>query len=344
MKKSLLALAALTAFAGVASAQSSVTLFGIVDLAARNVKNAGTPGVSSVSPSGSVTSRLGLRGVEDLGKGMRAEFWLEGDLTADNGMAAGQAWRRKSTVGLVGGFGEVRLGRDYTPDFWNHTVFDPFVTAGVGNSVNTFPALNGVDLVRADNSIGYFLPSGLGGIYGQIMHGMPETGLANTPGNRKVNGFRLGYQSGPINIAVSRASQKIGAPAYERTNFGGSYRIGNLTAMAQYNKGKATGGVDNGFSVDHMLLGGRYTMGKGIAKFSWIRSDGKGAGRNAQDATQWAFGYEYGLSRRTAVYGNYARINNKSQARYSIAGGNTPTAAGNGRNSTGYEFGVRHSF
>jgi predicted porin len=344
MKKSLLALAALTAFAGAASAQSSVTLFGIVDLAARNVKNPGQAGVNTLSPSGSATSRLGLRGVEDLGGGMRAEFWLEGDLTADNGMAAGQAWRRRSTVGLVGGFGEIRLGRDYTPDFWNHTVFDPFATAGVGNSVNTFPALNGVDLVRADNTVGYFLPSGLGGIYGQIQHGFAETGLANTPANRKVNGLRLGYQSGPINVAVARASQKIGAPAYERTNFGASYRIGGLTAMAQYNKGKATGGADNGFSVSHYLLGGRYTMGQGIAKFSYVKSDGKGAGRNAQDATQWAFGYEYGLSRRTAVYGHYARINNKAQARYSIAGGTAATAAGNGRNATGYELGVRHSF
>lgn len=339
MKKSLLALAALTAFAGVASAQSSVTLFGIVDLAARHAKNPGQNGINTLSPNGSATSRLGLRGVEDLGGGMRAEFWLEGDLTADNGMAAGQAWRRKSTVGLVGGFGEVRLGRDYTPDFWNHTVFDPFATAGVGNSVNTFPGLNGTDIVRADNSVGYFLPSGLGGIYGQIMHAFPEG-----PAGRKHNGFRLGYQAGPINVAVSRGTNKIGAPASERTNLGGSFRAGGLTAMAQYNKLKATGGVDNGFSVTHMLLGGRYTMGKGIAKFSWVRSDGKGAGRDQQDATQWAFGYEYGLSRRTAVYGHYARINNKSQARYGIAGGLTATAAGNGRNATGYEFGVRHSF
>jgi predicted porin len=284
MKKSLLALAALTAFAGAASAQSSVTLFGIVDLAARHVKNPGTAGVNTLSPSGSATSRLGLRGVEDLGGGMRAEFWLEGDLTADNGMAAGQTWRRRSTVGLVGGFGEVRLGRDYTPDFWNHTVFDPFATAGVGNSVNTFPSLNGVDLVRADNSIGYFLPSGLGGIYGQYMHGLPETGITQTvpQNNRKVNGVRLGYQSGPINVAVSRATQKIGAPAYERSNLGGSFRTGGLTLMGQYNKGKAIGGADNGFSVSHYLLGGRYTMGQGIVKFSYVKSDGKGANRNNQ--------------------------------------------------------------
>ena len=83
MKKSLLALAALTAFAGVASAQSSVTLFGIVDLAARSVKNH-SGSIKSLSTNGQVSSRLGVRGVEDLGGGLRAGFWIEGDLVGDD--------------------------------------------------------------------------------------------------------------------------------------------------------------------------------------------------------------------------------------------------------------------
>lgn len=337
MKKSLIVLAALTGFAGVAAAQSSVTLFGIVDLAARNVKN-GAGNINSLSPSGSATSRLGLRGVEDLGGGMRAGFWLEGDLTADNGMAAGQSWQRRSTVSLMGGFGEIRLGRDYTPDFWNHTIFDPFATAGVGNSVNTFPSLNGVDIVRANNSIGYHLPN-MGGFYGQIMHAFPE---GTAVGSRRHNGFRLGYAAGPINVAVSHGRNKNGAPAYERTNLGGSYTFGKSNVVFQYNKGKATGGADNGFSVTHMLIGGRFSVGDGIIKASYIRSDGKGAARDSQDATQIALGYEQPLSRRTALFGHYARINNKSQARYTMAGG--PGLSTPGANTTGYEFGVRHSF
>ena len=132
MKKSLLALAALTAFAGVASAQSSVTLFGIVDLSARGVDN-GIGTRSTINQDGNSSSRLGFRGVEDLGGGLKAGFWIEGALSADTGNATGQTWQRRSTVSLMGGFGEIRLGRDYTPTFWNHTVFDPFGTNGVGS-------------------------------------------------------------------------------------------------------------------------------------------------------------------------------------------------------------------
>ena len=93
MKKSLLALAALTAFAGVASAQSSVTVFGVVDVSMRQV-NYGDVDQSQLATDGNSSSRLGFRGVEDLGGGLRAAFHIEGSLVADNGNAAGQTWQR----------------------------------------------------------------------------------------------------------------------------------------------------------------------------------------------------------------------------------------------------------
>ena len=89
MKRSLLALAALTAFAGAASAQSSVTLFGIVDVNARNVKNGSNGDIYNLNTDGNASSRLGFRGVEDLGGGLRAGFWLEAALAADNGTIGG---------------------------------------------------------------------------------------------------------------------------------------------------------------------------------------------------------------------------------------------------------------
>lgn len=337
MKKSLIVLAALTGFAGVASAQSSVTLFGIADLAARNVKNGGGS-INSLSHSGSATTRLGLRGVEDLGGGMRAGFWLEGTLSLDDGNPGGQNWQRRSTISLSGSFGEIRLGRDYTPDFWNHTVFDPFATAGVGNSLNIFtPVNNGFDLVRANNSIGYFLPN-MGGLYGQVMVAAGEG-----PTGRKHTGFRLGYSGGGINVAFSMGRNDAGTAEYDRINLGGSYTFGKSSAVFQYNRGKAKGGTQNGQSTTHYLIGGRFAMGDGIFKASFSRADGKGptAALNARDATQMAIGYEQPLSRRTALFGNYARISNKSGSSASMAGGAANTA---GRNVTGYEFGMRHSF
>src|SRR5258706_15377894 len=136
MKKSLLALAVLGAFAGVASAQSNVTLFGIVDLSAKSVKNGSNDALRTMATDGINSSRLGFRGVEDLGGGMSAGFWLEAGLAADagnlggsNGLAAptngsANTFNRRSTVSLMGGFGELRLGRDYTPAFCDTTGFD----------------------------------------------------------------------------------------------------------------------------------------------------------------------------------------------------------------------------
>ena len=126
MKKSLLALAVLGAFAGVASAQSSVTLYGTIDLSAKYVKNTGSDRRVSLSQDGINSSQLGFKGVEDLGGGLKAGFVLLSGINADTGTANAKFWNRRATVSLMGNFGEVRLGRDYTPTFWNNTIFDAF--------------------------------------------------------------------------------------------------------------------------------------------------------------------------------------------------------------------------
>jgi predicted porin len=157
MKKSLVALAAL-AVAGVASAQSSVTLFGVVDASISGYSNTARDERPTVFPnafgvpvylnqgsvktssrqlanSGYNSSRLGFRGTEDLGGGLAASFWLEAPISNDDGQTGVSTFQRRSTVSLSGGFGELRLGRDYTPTFWNDTVFDPFGTNGVGTNL-----------------------------------------------------------------------------------------------------------------------------------------------------------------------------------------------------------------
>ena len=251
MKKSLLALAALTAFAGAASAQSSVTLFGIVDLAVTSVDNSSAGTVKSLSQDGINSSRLGFRGVEDLGGGLRAGFWLEGALGADTGcggsgtlgaptavptvstavnqatgapivnvnpgpttvsttptqqVCIGQNWQRRSTISLMGNFGEIRLGRDYVATFWNLTTFDPFGTNGVGQALNNISTLGSGSqtTVRASNMVAYFLPA-IGGFYGQfqVAAGEGVTGSAPTSTGNKYFGGRLGYGAGPINAAIA---------------------------------------------------------------------------------------------------------------------------------------------
>src|SRR5450755_1836654 len=88
MKKSLLALAVLGAFAGAASAQSSVTLFGVVDLSGNDIKN-GTAKTYSLQSNQLNSNRLGFRGIEDLGGGLKAGFWLEAGMNNENGNVGG---------------------------------------------------------------------------------------------------------------------------------------------------------------------------------------------------------------------------------------------------------------
>lgn len=240
MNRTLVALAALVA-GGAASAQSSVTLFGVMDAAISyyNVKSAFYSNVPSASPplvspagveksqtalssGGYASSRLGFRGTEDLGGGLAASFWLEAGLSSDNGSVGSGStfFTRRSTVSLSGGFGEVRMGRDYVPTFYNDSVFDPFVTSGVGtNLVSTIGSnlatARGSGLavatdgyLRTNNSISYFLPQGLGGFYGQLQYALHENlKTSDVPGSpskkgRYVGG-RFGYANGPLNVAAA---------------------------------------------------------------------------------------------------------------------------------------------
>ena len=336
MKKTLIALAAVAA-TGAAFAQSSVTLFGIVDLNVRNVKQGGES-LTSMSQDGIASSRLGFRGVEDLGGGMKAGFWLEAGLNPDTGTPAGVQFQRRSTVSLMGGFGEVRLGRDYTPTFWNHTVFDPFGTNGVGSSVNTFTVLGSgaTTLVRANNTLAYFTPN-LGGFGAQIQYAFKETPAANDP--NEYAGIRLTYAAGPLSVALATGTEgsSIETESFKRTNVGASYDFGVAKPMAQYTIGKF-----GSAEVKHLMVGVVAPVGPGNIKASYTRSDYNPAAGNG-DANQIAVGYDYNLSKRTAVYGTYSRLTNKNGG---SSFGLTPNAAAQTANgkSTGIEFGLRHSF
>src|SRR2546425_534831 len=122
MKKLLLAAAAACAVCATAHAQSSVTVFGTLDLGAGHVKN-GAGSVYLLKDNGASTSKIAIKGTEDLGDGLSAIFWLEGQVDPDVGTQGGSngtataMWNRRSTVGMAGKFGEFRLGRDYVPAF-----------------------------------------------------------------------------------------------------------------------------------------------------------------------------------------------------------------------------------
>ena len=345
MKKSLLALATLTAFAGAASAQSSVTLFGVVDAAYGHV-SAGGKSVTGISNSGLNSSRLGFRGTEDIGGGMRAGFWIEGQLTNDDGNAAGLTFQRRSTVSLMGNFGEIRLGRDYTPTFWNTTVYDPFGTNGVGQAltpglISAAGVTTNTTAVRSNNTIGYFLPGNLGGFTGQVQYGFGEV-ASNAPNKGQGNyfGVRVGYAAGPlaVNFATGNVKGVSGASNVKTSNVGASFDLGFIKPMMFWGQEKARSGA----KVTAWELGLTAPIGQGEIRAAYSRYD---VARSANDWNKFAVGYGYNLSKRTQLYSTYARVSNKGAQNKAVSNnGLSAGTAAPGGGSNGYEFGVRHAF
>jgi len=372
MKKSLVALAVLAA-AGAASAQSSVTLFGIVDagIAYTDAKtNLATGGSTKVSQygmmnSGYNSSRLGFRGTEDLGGGLAAGFWLEAPLGVDSGtISNSNFFNRRSTVSLSGGFGEIRLGRDYTPTFWNDTTFDPFGTNGVGTNVINVAHNTLADsalYTRASNSVGYFLPPNLGGFYGQAMYSFEETvqidGAFNSQAGRYA-GARFGYANGPLDVAFAygqaKATDSITTETTVKTaNLGASYDLGVVKLFGELSQVRSETETAAGTTtpkVNGWLFGATAPVGPGLIRAS------VGQARVSQDgadprATKFALGYVHNLSKRTALYATVAHTSNKDGAALATLPSNglngTGFVAGAGneaKGSNGYEFGMRHSF
>ncbi|MBG9389364.1 porin [Caenimonas aquaedulcis] len=365
MKKSLIALAALASFAGVASAQSSVTLFGIVD-ATIAYGHGSVANKTQLTNSGYNSSRLGFRGTEDLGGGMSASFWLEAGLNNDDGQGAatnsnnqasgagaavagrqGLTFNRRSTVSLAGGFGEIRLGRDYTPQFWNLTVFDPFGTNGVGTTQTLNSIITGVTSVRASNTVGYFLPGNLGGFYGQVQYYMGEN-LSNAvdtfvpPRSTKKDGtgmgIRLGFANGPFNVAFATSKTRYAAGDVTQSNIGGQYDFGMAKLQAHYSRDKNDGLVVGGATGKGWLIGGLIPVGAGEIRLAYSRYEVNTVG--TPESKKWALGYVHNLSKRTALYATVARVNNSGGAASALNG----SVTGANTNSSGYDFGVRHSF
>jgi predicted porin len=350
MKKSLLALAVLGGFAGVASAQSSVTLYGTVDLNGRYIKNDGSSKRVSLSQDGINSSQLGFRGVEDLGGGLKASFILLAGVNADTGSANNQFWNRRSTVSLSGGFGEVRLGRDYTPTFWNTTIFDAFGTNGIGDSSGV-KQLAAPNYVRANNSVGYFLPSNIGGVYGQVMAAAGEAAAAG----RYVGG-RVGFAAGPFDVAVAYSQERVLALAgeqYKTFNIGGSYDFGVVKLMGYYSQEKIPTNKDKLFSISAVV-----PLGQGEIHVGGEQSK---LDSNSNKVKKYALGYVYNLSKRTALYATGAIVDNGSASQVTLGSvlPSAPNATGDwsnsgigsatalptaGGKSKGFEAGIRHFF
>lgn len=346
----------LAAFAAApALAQGTATISGVADTAVRSVSNEGLGSVKSAVSGSNATSRLVVRGSEDLGGGLSASFHLEHGFALDTGNPTGGFWDRRSTVSLASkAAGELRLGRDYVPSYIGWSRFDPFSHVGVAGSNNfggsgaqgPIRAAFGTtanSTVRASNSVGYFLPGGLGGFEGQLMVAAGE-GATSANGGHKVIAARFGWAGGPLAVSVARTETETDltvSGTFTDTAIGGTYNVGPGRVHVAWRQFKYFTAKQS-----NLMIAGTYTLGAYQLKASVLEADM--AGRvgatviDANDARQIGLGVVYNLSKRTALYGTFSSIDNEGAATFAVPGG--PAGLAGGKSSKGYELGVRHNF
>ncbi len=293
MKKSLIALAVLATTAGAALAQSSVTLYGRIDTSfgADKLNGVSTTRLYSGNLS---TSRLGFRGTEDLGGGLKAIFGLEGALGTDTGAFGG--FDRQSIVGLSGGFGTIKLGR-------HDTSFDDIRDLSIGSNLwdsefspTKIAYTAGVPdySSRASNQIRYESPS-FGGFTVGLGYALDEDPTIKGD----VSSYNLRYRNGPLDIGIGFQDQKANNREY--TAISGAYHFGVARVSAGYNRAE----IHNGAKADGYSIGVNVPMGSLDFSVGYAYSKAKAAGVTTAKGSALAAGVTYALSKRTRLYGAY---------------------------------------
>ncbi|KQP40762.1 hypothetical protein ASF44_30545 [Pseudorhodoferax sp. Leaf274] len=348
--KKIATLAVLAAASAASFAQSSVTLFGIAD-ATVQVGRGSTDNNVGLGSGGLSTSRIGFRGVEDLGGGLKAGFWLEAGYTLNNGNGQNSnalAFTRRSTVSLMGdSWGEIRLGRDFTAPYNN--LYDAFGDNGVGNILETQDLGLAYGLqTRTSNAVSYFTPKTLGGFFGQVQYyrnGRSQSLASNQDQYGNGYGVRVGYENGPISVGVAygKSDYAVGTtPAFTGTvdsktmNFGGSYDFGVAKLLVSVGQDEGEGaGLDAKTRL--YTVGTTVPVGAGLIRASWTRASQRDSELRAD---KFAVGYVHNLSKRTALYTTFAYLKNKDGSNLALNGSTT----GAGDSSKGLDIGLRHAF
>ena len=359
MKTTNLILAMLGSFAGAAFAQSSsVTIYGIIDqgvsrmddgrstLTFAQVAVIGRPSVWTVRSA--TSSRLGFRGSEDMGGGLKANFQLEhrfmpdtGAVEPRDGASTTVFWNAHSWVGLSGGFGEVRLGRQYVPAFHVAINSDPWsYDYNVGGASGFTRGGNGV--IAAYNGVVYRTPK-LAGFSAEVMVAAGEGGAAvvNAPAGRvgRNEGANVQYSAGPLWAGLGyNNSKQEGTPTKNRYwNLGIAYDFGFVRPIVSYSVGN-NNVAGNPYTRTY-LIGATAPLGQARMKAVAARYDAAvGQNFNAanpflpqltggQNTTKFGLGYEYFLSKRTSAHADVGTAKTEGVSR-----------------TTGVEAGIKHVF
>lgn len=374
MKKTLVTAMAIVA-AGSSLAQSSNTLWGRMDLSYQHI-DMGSATRSGVDNGAYGTSRIGFRGVEDLGGGLSARYALEASIAADNGQVGGGGgfFNRGSSVGLSSStWGSVDIGRQYVPMFWPFLWADdssrwrlspysavqsvqrssftrinaaasPVKTAGSLDAISNGIYSVGISSAYEDNLVVYKSPS-FNGLSGSIAYGL---GAENASDNvnrkdRKVQGANLELKKdwGYVGVGMNAKQGSVVSGETQKLSesmISGMYKVSSsLNVWGNYHTWKLDSAQDLK-GKDHML-GVSYWMPSSMV---WLNYADKSLDNcNNCGSKGFGVGYHYFLSKRTEVYAQYGKTSNQSQSAVGLNGFN-PTSAGQG--VSGYSVGVAHSF
>jgi predicted porin len=382
MKKSLLALAALGTFAGVAHAQSSVTLYGIVDAGFVYNNNAGGKKLYATSAGNLQGDRWGLRGTEDLGGGLKALFVLENGFNAFNGTLGqkGDEFGRQAYVGLSSQFGTVTLGRQYD------SVVDYTGALEVGSQWASFYGAHPGDLDnmnnsnRVNNSIKYASANYSGITFGGLYS---LGGVAGQFNRNQIFSGGVGYAQGPLTLGAAylnvknpnfsgnnsqsstTGSNMSGSTVYsgyasaktqQVISAGGAYTFGPATVGATYSNTQfkdlgqtgvvATGQVTSGSAKFHNAeLNFKYQLTPALllgAAYDYT----KGYGVNNAKYHQGIIGADYFLSKRTDLYidGIYQHASGTDSTGHKAVADINVLSPSSTSNQVAAVVGIRHKF
>lgn len=349
MKKSLLALAVLGAFAGTVSAQTNVTLYGIADvgIGMADIDQPGSDNTVNVFSGVQSSSRFGVRGSEDLGSGLKATFNIETGVNWDTGAASSnsQFWGRRAVVGLAGGFGEVRLGRDYTPGYSAIGTTDVMGLGLFGNWLDF--GSNGGITSRASNGLHYTSPN-WGGF---TLRAMYATGEANGVTAPKGDGDMVGlsgvYSGGPLTVQAYYQTSEFdngagGTANADEYGIGAQYRFGAFRVALNY--GMADTEVPAGGSIEHeaLGLGLGVKLGKGEVLFNYIQQEVDLAG--SPEAKSFGIAYVHPLSKRTNLYATYGQLKNENGADFALRAAGFGVGGAANTDPQAFAVGIRHRF
>jgi predicted porin len=308
MKRTLL-VASLALVSASAFAQSTVQVYGRVNVTVENEKVGGGSRTTALNNN---ASRIGFKGTEDLGGGLKAGFVLEHGFDPSTGAAAARFWGRESTVSLGGNFGRVMLGNASASESYFATVdYVSMHNHDTGSSSDALAAF--VVTGQLQNSISYFSPN-LGGFNFAVQS-------AERIGADRPLVLAGNYDAGPMHLGLGY--EKLGSK--KSIGLRALYEMGAFTVGGYYERG--TGGAADSNKGNALRLAGMYAMGAGEFHVNVGRLTGT---TNAArlNGNQYTLGYNHNLSKRTKVYGYYTNLN----------------VTGTASDYNSFALGVRHNF